>query len=218
MIRRLAQLYVGLTVYGLSTALMVRSGLGLNPWDVLHQGVAERTPLSFGTIVIVLGAVVLLLWIPLRQKPGLGTVSNIIVIGFAADIGLWLIPDIQNLPVRALLLTSGILLNGVATSAYIGAGFGPGPRDGLMTGLAARTGWSIKVVRTGIEVTVLALGWVLGGTVGVGTVTYALLIGPIVHRTLTFFELRVDPAIAEHGSPARGRNTMAKVSFEHDRD
>lgn len=191
MMRRLAQLYAGLILYGLSMAMMVRSNLGLNPWDILHQGVADRTPLSFGSIVILLGAFVLLLWIPLRQKPGLGTVSNIIVIGFAADVGLWLIEESHSLLTRTLLLASGIFLNGVATSAYIGAGFGPGPRDGLMTGLAARAGWPIRMVRTGIELTVLVIGWTLGGSVGVGTVLYALAIGPIVHRTLPFFETSV---------------------------
>jgi uncharacterized membrane protein YczE len=187
MIRRLVQLYAGLFVFGISTALMVRSDLGLNPWDVFHEGLGGRTPLSFGAVVIITGAIVLLLWIPLRQRPGLGTISNIIVIGVAADFGLWLIPDVASLPVRAVMLTAGILLNGAATSAYIGAGFGPGPRDGLMTGLAARTGWPIRSVRTGIELTVLATGWALGGTVGIGTILYAVTIGPIVHLMLPFF-------------------------------
>ncbi|RIA37837.1 putative membrane protein YczE [Hephaestia caeni] len=190
MIRRLVQLYAGLFAFGMSTAMMVRSDFGLNPWDVFHQGVGDRTPLSFGTVVIIAGAIVLLLWVPLRQRPGLGTISNIIGIGLAADFGLWLIPDIASLPVRATMLVAGIFLNGVATSAYIGAGFGPGPRDGLMTGLAARTGRSIRFVRTGIELTVLAVGWGLGGTVGIGTILFALTIGPIVHRTLTFFAIR----------------------------
>lgn len=190
MIRRLVQLYLGLVLFGLSTAMMVRSVFGLNPWDVFHQGVSDRTGLSLGTVVIVIGAIVLLLWIPLRQRPGLGTVSNIIVIGLAADIGLWLIPQVASLPLRGLLLGAGIFLNGVATSAYIGAGFGPGPRDGLMTGLAGRTGWSIRTVRTGIELTVLAIGWAMGGTVGIGTILYALLIGPIIHLTHPWFAIR----------------------------
>jgi uncharacterized membrane protein YczE len=187
MMRRLVQLYMGLVLFGLSTAMMVRSDFGLNPWDVFHQGVGDRTPLSFGNVVILAGVIILLLWIPLRQRPGLGTISNIIVIGLAADLGLWLIPDIPSLPISAAALVAGIILNGVATSAYIGAGFGPGPRDGLMTGLAARTGWSIRTVRTGIELTVLAVGWALGGTVGVGTVLFAVAIGPIIHFTLPFF-------------------------------
>ena len=198
MIRRLVQLYAGLVLFGLSTALMLRSDLGLNPWDVFHQGVADRTPLSFGTVVIVSGAIVLLLWIPLRQRPGIGTISNIVVIGLAADLALSLIPDGGSLPVRAVMLAAGILLNGVATGAYIGAGLGPGPRDGLMTGLAARTGWSIRIVRTAIELSVLALGWALGGTIGAGTILYAVAIGPIVHRTLPLFTIR------QGGAHARG--------------
>ena len=189
-ILRLSQLYVGLVIFGISTAMMIRSDFGLNPWDVFHQGVGDRTPLSFGTVVIITGAIVLLLWIPLRQRPGLGTISNIIVIGLAADLGLWLIPGIESLPIRAVLLVSGIVLNGVATSAYIGAGLGAGPRDGLMTGLAVRTGRPIRTVRTGIELTVLAVGWGLGGTVGIGTVLFAVAIGPIIHLTLPFFVLR----------------------------
>lgn len=203
MIRRLIQLYVGLVIFGLSTAMMIRSDLGLNPWDVFHQGVGGSTPLSFGAVVIITGAIVLLLWIPLRQRPGLGTISNLVVIGLAADLGLWLIPEIESLPVRGMLLAAGIVLNGIATSAYIGAGLGPGPRDGLMTGLAARTGRSIRIVRTGIELTVLAIGWGLGGTVGLGTVLFAVTIGPIVHLTLPFFTIvplrsaRSQPLISE---------------------
>lgn len=192
MTRRLTQLYAGLVLFGVSTALMLRSELGLNPWDVFHQGLDDRTPLSFGTVIVLTGAIVLLLWIPLRQRPGLGTVSNIIVIGIAADLGLQVIEDIASLPARATMLALGIVLNGVATSAYLGASFGPGPRDGLMTGLASRTGWSIRAVRTGIELTVLAAGWVLGGTVGIGTVLYALTIGPIVHLTLPYFAVRAE--------------------------
>ncbi len=187
MIRRLIQLYAGLVLFGISTAMMVRSDLGLNPWDVFHQGVADRAPLSLGTVIVLAGAVVLLLWIPLRQRPGIGTISNIVVIGLTADLGLWLIPEVASMPARAALLAAGIVLNGLATSAYIGAGLGPGPRDGLMTGLAARTGWSIRAVRTGIELGVLALGWLLGGTAGIGTILYAVTIGPIVHHTLPFF-------------------------------
>lgn len=199
MIRRLLLLYAGLVLFGLSMAMMVRSDLGLSPWDVFHQGVADRTPLSFGTVAIITGAIVLMLWIPLRQRPGFGTVSNIIVIGLVADLGLWLIPALESLPVRAALLVSGIVLNGVATSAYIGAGLGPGPRDGLMTGLADRTGWSIRGVRTGIEVTVLAIGWALGGTVGLGTILFAVTIGPIIHATLPYFATRT----AEVDAPRR---------------
>lgn len=189
MMRRLIQLYLGLIAFGISTALMVRSEFGLNPWNVFHQGVEHRTSLSLGTVVIMTGMTVLLLWIPFRQRPGLGTISNIIVVGLTADLGLWLIPAFDSLSVRAALLTSGIFLTGVATSAYIGACFGAGPRDGLMMGLAVHTRWSLRTVRTGIEVTVLAAGWVLGGTVGIGTVLYALAIGPIVHLMFPVFAI-----------------------------
>lgn len=190
LIRRLIRLYTGLITVGISTALMIRSDFGLNPWDVFHQGVGYRTPLSFGTVVIATGAVVLMLWIPLRQRPGLGTISNMIMIGLAADAALWLIPEVESTPMRAVMLVSGIVFTGIATSTYIGAGFGSGPRDGLMTGLAERTGRSIRTVRTGIELTVLAAGWMLGGTVGIGTILFAVAIGPIVHVTLPFFQIR----------------------------
>jgi uncharacterized membrane protein YczE len=187
MIRRLVQLFAGLIVYGLATALMIRAGLGLNPWDVLHQGLDERTALSFGTVVIVAGVVVLLLWIPLRQKPGVGTICNVIVIGLAADAGLGIVPETSDLPTRVAMLLLGIMLLGAATSAYIGAGLGPGPRDGLMTGLASRTGWSIGKVRTSIELAVVSIGWLLGGQVGPGTILFAVAIGPIIQRSLPLF-------------------------------
>ncbi|MGW0431581.1 membrane protein YczE [Micromonospora sp. NPDC003197] len=161
-------------------AMMIRAQLGLASWDVFHQGLAERTGLPFGWLVIGVGAVVLLLWIPLRQRPGVGTVSNVIVVGLTVDVVLPLLPQPGHLAVRVGLLLAGILLNGVATGLYIGARLGPGPRDGLMTGLAAR-GHSIRVMRTAIELTVLAIGWLLGGTVGVGTVLYAVAIGPLAH-------------------------------------
>lgn len=164
--------------------LMIRANLGLDPWDAFHQGIAEHVPWSFGTVTIVVGAVVLLLWIPLRQRPGLGTLSNVVVIGVAVDAALWLLPTMTWLPGRWTFLIAGIVLNGIAGGFYIGAGLGPGPRDGLMTGLVAKTGWSIRLVRTGIELAVLAVGWLLGGTVGIGTVLYAISIGPIVHVTL----------------------------------
>jgi uncharacterized membrane protein YczE len=182
--RRLAQLYAGLVLYGASMALQIRADLGLDPWDVFHQGVADRTGLSFGTVVIVTGAVVLLAWVPLRQRPGIGTVSNVFVIGIAVDATLALLPEAGSTPVALAMLLAGVGLNGVASGAYIGAGLGPGPRDGLMTGLVRRTGGSIRVVRTSIEVTVLAVGAALGGTVGLGTVLYALSIGPLVHALL----------------------------------
>jgi uncharacterized membrane protein YczE len=179
--RRLAQLYVGLVLYGVSMGMMIRAGLGLDPWDVLHQGLTERLGWSFGTVTIVVGALVLLLWIPLRQRPGIGTVSNVFVIGVAVDATLWLLDSPGALWARVALLVGSVLLNGLAGGCYIGAGLGPGPRDGLMTGLVARTGWSVRVVRTVIEAAVLGVGWLLGGTVGIGTVLYAVTIGPLVH-------------------------------------
>ena len=196
MIRRLLQLYLGLVLFGISTALMVRSDLGLNPWDVFHQGAADRSLFSFGTVVIITGVIVLLLWIPLWQRPGIGTVSNIIVIGLTADAALGLIPEINSLPLCSVVLALAIFLNGVATGAYIGAGLGTGPRDGLMIGLATRTHWSVRSVRTAIEPTVLAVGWGLGGTVGIGTVLYAVAIGPIVHLMLPLFTIRRRATIA----------------------
>jgi uncharacterized membrane protein YczE len=197
--RRLAQLYAGLVLYGASMALQIRAGLGLDPWDVLHQGISERSGLSFGTVVILTGALVLLAWIPLRQRPGVGTVSNVFVIGVAVDATLAVLPDAGSAPAGVAMLLAGVGLNGVAGGAYIGAGLGPGPRDGLMTGLVRRTGRSIRAVRTSIELTVLVAGAALGGTVGVGTVVYALSIGPLVHALLP--RLTVPPP-APHGEPA----------------
>ena len=182
--RRLVQLYLGLALYGVSMALMIRSALGNMPWDVLHQGLSQRLGWSLGTVTVVVGAVVLLCWIPLRQRPGLGTVSNVVVIGVAVDAALALVPHLDPMAARIALATGGILLNAVATALYIGARFGPGPRDGLMTGLVGRTGWSLRLVRTGIEVAVVLTGWALGGTLGVVTVVYAVVIGPLVHLLL----------------------------------
>ncbi len=186
-LRRLLQLYAGLILYGVSMAIMIRADVGLNPWDVFHQGVSARSGWSFGSVVIATGAAVLLLWIPLRQRPGLGTVSNVIVIGVAVDVALAVLPAVEWLPGQLALLATGVVLNGVATAAYIGARFGAGPRDGLMTGLVARTGWSVRVVRTAIEVAVLVVGGLLGGTVGIGTLVYAAAIGPLVHALLPVF-------------------------------
>jgi uncharacterized membrane protein YczE len=178
--RRLVQLYLGLALYGFSASLLVLAGLGLDPWDVFHQGLARHTPFAIGTWSILVGAIVLLLWIPLRERPGIGTLSNVVLIGAVMDVVLGVVPPPHALGLRVLCLVAGVGLNGVATGAYIGAGFGPGPRDGLMTGLAAR-GHSIRTVRTAIEVTVLVTGWLLGGTVGVGTLLYAVAIGPLAH-------------------------------------
>jgi uncharacterized membrane protein YczE len=183
---RLAQLYGGLVLYGVSASLLVLAGLGLDPWDVFHQGLSRTFGLAIGTWAIIVGLVVLLLWIPLRQRPGIGTVSNVVLVGLTMNVVLGHVHPPHALGVRIACLLVGILLNGVATGAYIGAGFGPGPRDGLMTGLAAR-GHSIRVVRTSIELAVLAIGWLLGGTVGVGTVLYALAIGPLAHVFVPLF-------------------------------
>ncbi|RPF31922.1 YitT family protein [Streptomyces sp. TLI_185] len=187
--RRLIQLYVGLALYGASSALLVEAGLGLEPWNVLHQGLAELTGLTIGVVSIVVGAAVLLLWIPLRQRPGLGTVSNVFVVGIAMDGTLALVPDVHSLAVRIPLLLAGILLNGVATGLYISARFGPGPRDGLMTGLHRRTGRSVRLMRTAIELAVVATGFILGGTVGIGTVLYAVSIGPLAQLFLRVFDV-----------------------------
>ncbi|HTX11708.1 MAG TPA: hypothetical protein VME22_24005 [Solirubrobacteraceae bacterium] len=182
-VRRLVQLYVGLVLYGLSASMLLLAGLGVDPWDVLHQGLSRRLGLGVGTWAIIVGLAVLLLWIPLRQRPGFGTVSNVIVVGLVIDAVLAAVPPVHGLPARVLVMCGGVVLNGIATGAYIGAGLGPGPRDGLMVGLAAR-GHSIRVVRTCIEITVLLTGWLLGGTVGLGTVVYALGIGPIAHISI----------------------------------
>lgn len=190
MTRRLIRLYAGLVLYGVTMAMLVESTLGLDPWDVFHEGVAKHVPLTFGQVVIATGAVVMLLWIPLRQKPGLGTISNIIVIGLAADAGLALLPTPDDLVARWLLLIGGIVGNGLAGAMYIGADFGTGPRDGLWSGLVRLTGRSIRLWRTVIEVTVLMTGFLLGGTVGVGTVLYALAIGPLVQLFLGAFPPR----------------------------
>jgi uncharacterized membrane protein YczE len=194
--RRLAQLYVGLALYGLGIALQVSSRLGNDPWDVFHQGLARQTGLSIGTWIIIAGAFVMLLWIPLRQRPGLGTISNVVLVGVFADLFLWLLPDPHPLALRWAYLIAAIVVGGFATGCYIGARFGPGPRDGLMTGLAAR-GHSIRVVRTAIEVTVLVLGWFLGGTVGLGTLLYAVAIGPLAHVFL--------PLLTAGGTATRNR-------------
>lgn len=188
--RRLVQLVVGLVLYGFTMALMVRGDLGLDPWDVFHQGVAEHVPLTFGQVVNVVGALVLLLWIPLRQVPGLGTVLNVIIIGLAADAGLALVDRPDELWARISLMVVGIVGNGLAGALYIGAHLGTGPRDGLWLGLVRRTGRSIRLWRTLIELTVLVIGFLLGGTVGLGTVLYALAIGPTVQLFLPLVQVR----------------------------
>ena len=198
--RRLVQLAVGLTLYGVSMGMMIRARLGLDPWDVFHYGVAEHLPVSFGTVTIIVGAAVLLLWIPLRQWPGVGTVANVVVIGLATDATLALLDAPAAMALRVALLVGGIVLNGLAGALYIGSQFGPGPRDGLMTGLVRRTGRSFRLVRTSIEVTVLVVGWLMGGVVGLGTVLYAVLIGPAVQL---FLPLVTVPLAAPAGREAR---------------
>jgi len=189
-VRRLTQLYAGLVLYGISDSMLLVAGLGVDPWDVLHQGLSRRFGLAVGTWAVIVGVLVLLLWIPLRQRPGFGTLNNVIVVGLVIDVMLATVPPVHGYAARVVVMVAGVLLNGIATGAYIGAGLGPGPRDGLMTGLAAR-GHSIRVVRTSIEVTVLVSGWLLGGTVGLGTVVYALGIGPIAHMSIPRLAIRV---------------------------
>ena len=196
--RRLVQLFAGLVLYGASAGMLLLAGLGVDPWDVFHQGLSRHTPVAVGTWSILVGVVVLLAWIPLRQRPGLGTVCNVVAIGAVIDLVLAVTPVPHALPVQVVLMVGGVVLNGVATAAYIGAGLGPGPRDGVMTGIAAR-GHSVRVVRTTMEVAVLVSGWLLGGTVGVGTVCYALGIGPIVHWLLPVMKI-----------PARGDAAAAR--------
>lgn len=189
MTRRIAQLLSGLFLYGFAIAMMLRGALGASPWDVLSQGVVLRSGLGFGIVTIVIGGLVLLAWIPIRQKPGVGTVLNVLLIGPFIEVGLWMLPTPDTLLAQILLLAGGLAMLAIATGLYIGARFGPGPRDGLMTGIHRRTGLPIWVARTSIEVTVLAIGWLLGGTVGLGTLAFALLIGPMVGVTLPLFRV-----------------------------
>ena len=177
---RFAQLVVGLLLYGFTMALMVQSGLGLDPWDVFHEGLTHHVPLTFGQVVIVVGAIVLLLWIPLKQRPGIGTVLNVLIIGLAADAGIALVAAPDEMWARVTLLVVGVVGNGMAGALYIGARLGAGPRDGVWVALVERTGLSVRLVRTTLEVAVLATGFLLGGTVGIGTALYALAIGPLV--------------------------------------
>lgn len=187
MFRAYVQLLSGLTLCGFAVAAMVRANLGLGPWDVFHQGVAQKTGLSLGMVFTLTSFVVLTLWIPLRQKPGIGTVANMILVGIATDVGLWLVPPVDGLALRYALLFAGIVGTGIGAAAYLGAGLGPGARDGLMTGLNSRYGWPIHGVRTGMEVFMLGLGWLCGGTAGIGTIAFALLVGPVLHWSLPAF-------------------------------
>lgn len=189
---RLPQLYLGLVAYGVSLALMFRGDLGLAPWDVLHSGLIQHVPITIGQAVVLMSFVVLLLWIPLREKPGLGTISNALVVGLSADATLALLDAPDALVLRVALMVGGVVLCGAASAMYIGAQLGRGPRDGLMTGLALRTGRSIRLVRTGLEVAVVVIGVLLGGTIGLGTVLYALAIGPLTQLWLPAFTVSLD--------------------------
>jgi uncharacterized membrane protein YczE len=197
--RRLAQLALGLVLYGVTLAMLIRATLGNASWDVLHQGLASHLPMSIGTAVIVMSLVVLLLWIPLREMPGLGTIANAFVVGLVADATLRVLATPDVMWGRVLLMMGGVVLNALATALYIGSQFGPGPRDGLMTGLHRRTGLSVRVVRTALEVTVVAIGWTLGGVVGIGTVLYTLAIGPLVQLMLPRFIVELDETSARSG-------------------
>ncbi len=207
--RRLVQLIAGLILYGASDGLLLLSGLGVDPWDVFHQGLSRRTGVAVGTWTIVVGAVVLLLWIPLRQRPGLGTLANVVVIGLVINLVLTVVPAPHGVVLQVTAMIGGVALNGIATGAYIGAGLGPGPRDGLMTGLAAR-GRSIRAVRTAIELVVLLCGWFLGGTVGLGTVVYALGIGPLAQVFVPLFSV-ARPTPGHAGSMVRTSRSMCRA-------
>ncbi|GAA4267225.1 hypothetical protein [Frondihabitans peucedani] len=201
--RRILQLVVGQSAYGLGAALLIRADIGLDPWDVLTQGLSERIGLSFGTLTILIGALVLLAWIPLRQRPGFGTVLNVVLVGPAIDVGLAWFPAASGLWAQGLEFALGLLVLAVASGLYIGARLGPGPRDGLMTGLHSRLGWPIWLCRTLVEGTVLVAGWLLGGSVGVGTVAFAVLIGPMVGRTIPWLRVPETPR-AVSGSTSGG--------------
>lgn len=199
---RLVTLFVGLTLFALGVALLIRAGLGVGPWDVFHIGVASKVPLSLGTVVILTGGVVLLGWIPLGQWPGLGTICNAIWIGVALDLFLYVLPEVHTLPLQIATLLLGIAINGLGGAMYIGSHLGPGPRDGLMTGLHLRTGRSIRLVRTALELSVLGIGWLLGGPVGVGTVAFALLVGPTTQFFFNFTTVKLPtPARAHRQNP-----------------
>lgn len=208
--RRMVQLLVGLFLYGIAIATMMQATIGIEPWDVLAQGITRHTGIPFGVVTNLIGGVVLLLWIPLRQRPGIGTVLNVLLIGPSAQLGLWLIPQPESLAVRIPLFAAGLVLIAAASGLYIGAQHGPGPRDGLMTGLHARTGLPIWLARTGIEAAVLVIGWLLGGNVGWGTLAVALCIGPLVHLAIPLFALTPAPPapalqLIESDAATRGR-------------
>lgn len=205
---RLIQLVVGLALFGVGCAVMVDAGVGLDPWTVFSQGVSELTGLGIGWVVNITGFLVLLLWIPLRQRPGIGTVANILVVGTAMQLTLPLLSTPESFVLQLAMFLAGVLLVGVSSGIYIGARLGPGPRDGLMTGLNARFGWPIWACRLGVEASVLVVGWLLGGTVGLGTVLFAVLIGPVVHASLPLFDRR----LRLERAAARGETSSRAVS------
>lgn len=188
--QRVVHLLVGLALYGAGCAIMVRAGIGLDPWTVFAQGISRQTGVGIGWVTNIVGFLVLLLWIPLRQRPGLGTVANILLVGTSMQATLAVSPAVDGFALQLIVFVAGMVLVAVASGLYIGADFGPGPRDGLMTGLHARFGWPIWAARLGVEASVLLAGWILGGTVGIGTIIFALGIGPLVHRTLPLFDRR----------------------------
>lgn len=202
---------LGLVLYGFTLALLIRAAVGNAPWDVLHQGIAKHSPLTIGQAVIVMSLVVLVLWIPIRELPGLGTIANSFLVGLSTDFFLGVVDRPDALELQVLMMLAGVALNGVATALYIGSQLGPGPRDGLMTGLHRRTGVSIRVVRTGLEISVVAIGFVLGGVVGVGTVVYTLAIGPLVQLMLPYavVELPRPAGAVERGRPGRSARAAA---------
>jgi uncharacterized membrane protein YczE len=202
--RRLPRLLAGIPLLGIGIAMTLAARLGVSPYDVLHQGLAELTGLSFGTVVVLLGLLILVLWIPLRQRPGIGTVINTLTVGFVVDLTLLVLPEPDPIAWRVPLLLGGILVTAVGMGLYIGSGLGPGPRDGLMTGIAAK-GFAIWKVRTVLELLALSIGWALGGDVGVGTVLFALSIGPLGH----FFLARLHLGAGEPATPDLGPGTAA---------
>lgn len=190
--RRFTQLFAGLLLYGMSLAMMLRGGLGLAPWDVLHSGFIRHVPITMGQAMILFSFIALLAWIPLRERPGAATIANAVMVGLAADATLAVLDQPEGVVARAGLMVAGVALNGVATAVYIGAQLGRGPRDGLMTGLHRRTGYSLRAVRTVIELTVVVAGLALGGMLGAGTVVYAFTIGPITQAVLPWVMVKLD--------------------------
>ncbi|MDQ1216251.1 membrane protein YczE [Microbacterium arborescens] len=213
---RFSQLVVGLILFGIGCAVMVDAGIGLDPWTVFAEGVSRNTGIGIGWVVSITGFLVLLLWIPLRQKPGVGTVANILVVGAAMQFALPLMSTPDAWPAQLVMFLAGTVLVGVASGIYIGARLGPGPRDGLMSGIHQRWGWPIWAGRLGVEATVLATGWLLGGTVGLGTVLFAVLIGPIVHVSLPLFDrgarVGVRPAPGPREGDASGATAAPRLS------